>query len=100
MKFRRQIKRRARPPLSQFRQIKRWSWEVYWIIQGFAAWIIAPTLLASIFVPHLRLILITAWHNDPSSIGYAVLWGVCWGVGGITFGLAIRDRKSTRLNSS
>ena len=73
-----------------FRQIKRWSWEVYWIIQGFAAWIIAPTLLASIFVPHLRSILTTAWHNDPSSIGYALLWGVCWGVGGITFGLAIR----------
>jgi L-rhamnose-H+ transport protein len=73
-----------------FRQIKRWSWEVYWIIQGFAAWIIAPTLLASIFVPHLCSILTTAWHNDPSSIGYAVLWGVCWGVGGITFGLAIR----------
>ena len=73
-----------------FRQIKRWSWEVYWIIQGFAAWIIAPTLLASIFVPHLWRILGTAWHNDPSSIGYAVLFGVLWGVGGITFGLAIR----------
>ena len=36
-----------------FRQIKRWSWEVYWIIQGFAAWIVAPTLLAWVFVPHM-----------------------------------------------
>ena len=25
-----------------FRGIKRWSWEIYWIIQGIAAWIIAP----------------------------------------------------------
>jgi L-rhamnose-H+ transport protein len=73
-----------------FRQIKRWSWEVYWIIQGFAAWIIAPSLLASIFVPHVWSILGTAWHTDPSSIYYAVLFGVLWGVGGITFGLAIR----------
>jgi len=73
-----------------FRGIKRWSWEVYWIIQGFAAWIIAPTLLASIFVPHLRSILGEAWQTHPSSIYFAVLWGICWGVGGITFGLAIR----------
>jgi L-rhamnose-H+ transport protein len=73
-----------------FRQIKRWSWEVYWIIQGFAAWIIAPTLLASIFVPHLWSILGHAYHTDPSSIYYAILFGILWGVGGITFGLAIR----------
>jgi L-rhamnose-H+ transport protein len=73
-----------------FRRIKRWSWEVYWIIQGFAAWIIAPTLLASIFVPHLWSILGEAWRTHPASIEYAVLFGVLWGVGGITFGLAIR----------
>lgn len=73
-----------------FRGIKRWSWEVYWIIQGFAAWIIAPSLLATIFVPHVWTILGQAWHDDPSSICYAVLFGILWGVGGITFGLAIR----------
>ena len=73
-----------------FRGIKRWSWEVYWIIQGFAAWIIAPSLLASIFVPHVWGILRQAYHTDPGSIYYGVLWGVLWGVGGITFGLAIR----------
>ncbi len=73
-----------------FRGIKRWSWEVYWIIQGVAAWLIAPTLLASIFVPHLFTILSTAWQQHPSSILYAILWGILWGVGGLTFGLAIR----------
>ena len=73
-----------------FRGIKRWSWEVYWIIQGFAAWIIAPSLLASIFVPHVWSILAQAWRTDPSSIKYAILFGILWGVGGITFGLAIR----------
>jgi len=73
-----------------FRQIKRWSWEVYWLIQGFAAWIVAPSLLASIFVPHVWSILGQAYHTDHSSIYYAFLFGILWGVGGITFGLAIR----------
>ncbi|MEO6924635.1 MAG: L-rhamnose/proton symporter RhaT, partial [Bryocella sp.] len=40
-----------------FRPIKRWSWEIYWIIQGFAAWIVAPLVLAYIFVPHLHALL-------------------------------------------
>src|SRR5664279_6662469 len=48
-----------------FRQIKRWSWEVYWVIQGFAAWIIAPTVMALLFVPHLGSILSEAWHANP-----------------------------------
>jgi len=70
-----------------FRGIKRWSWEIYWLIQGFAAWIVAPIILASIFVPHLSSIL----HEAPSSsIFYAFLWGSLWGIGGLTFGLAIR----------
>jgi L-rhamnose-H+ transport protein len=73
-----------------FRGIKRWSWEVYWIIQGFAAWVIAPSLLASIFVPHVWSILHHAWVAEPRSIYYSVLWGILWGIGGITFGLAIR----------
>jgi L-rhamnose-H+ transport protein len=70
-----------------FRGIKRWSWEIYWIIQGVAAWLIAPPLLAIICVPHLAAIL----HAAPTaSIGWAVFWGALWGVGGLTFGLAIR----------
>ncbi len=70
-----------------FRGIKRWSWEVYWLIQGFAAWIVAPLVLASIFVPHLTTILRSA---PRSTIGYALLFGALWGFGGLTFGLAIR----------
>jgi len=70
-----------------FRGIKRWSWEIYWIIQGVAAWLIAPPLIAFCFVPHLGSILRAAPRE---AIGYAVLWGILWGVGGLTFGLAIR----------
>ena len=70
-----------------FRGIKRWSWEIYWIIQGIAAWLIAPPLLAAIFVPHLFAVLHAA---PPTSIAWTVFWGTLWGVGGLTFGLAIR----------
>ncbi len=70
-----------------FRGIKRWSWEIYWLIQGFAAWIVAPLLLAGLLVPNLLGILHAAPH---SSIVYALFWGALWGVGGLTFGLAIR----------
>jgi L-rhamnose-H+ transport protein len=73
-----------------FRGIKRWSWEIYWLIQGIAAWLIAPTLIASIFVPNLFGILHSAYATHPSAIYYALFWGVLWGVGGLTFGLAIR----------
>ncbi|WP_035349862.1 L-rhamnose/proton symporter RhaT [Edaphobacter aggregans] len=73
-----------------FRGIKRWSWEIYWLIQGFAAWIVAPLILAAIFVPHLASILHEAYATKPESIFYALLWGALWGVGGLTFGLAIR----------
>ena len=70
-----------------FRGIKRWSWEIYWIIQGVAAWLIAPPLVADIFVPHLFAVL----QASPStSIAWAIFWGMLWGVGGLTFGLAIR----------
>jgi L-rhamnose-H+ transport protein len=73
-----------------FRGIKRWSWEIYWLIQGFAAWIVAPTLLGSIFVPNLFGIIHQVYVTDPKNVWLAFLFGVLWGVGGITFGLAIR----------
>jgi L-rhamnose-H+ transport protein len=70
-----------------FRGIKRWSWEIFWIIQGIAAWLIAPMVLALLLVPNLFRVLHTA---PPASMGYACFWGVMWGVGGLTFGLSIR----------
>jgi L-rhamnose-H+ transport protein len=70
-----------------FRGIKRWSWEIYWLVQGFAAWIVAPLVIATIFVPHLFDVLRA---SPPAALGYAVLWGAMWGVGGLTFGLSVR----------
>ena len=73
-----------------FRGIKRWSWEIYWLIQGFAAWIIAPLVLGSLFIPNMFGIIRQVYAADPAAIHFALLYGILWGVGGITFGLAIR----------
>src|SRR6185312_11958659 len=73
-----------------FRGIKRWSWEIYWIIQGVAAWLIMPTLVASYLVPHLFDILRQAHRSPDASLAWPLIMGILWGVGGITFGLAIR----------
>ncbi|HEX3473015.1 MAG TPA: L-rhamnose/proton symporter RhaT [Silvibacterium sp.] len=70
-----------------FRPIKRWSWEIYWIIQGFAAWIVAPFVLASLLLPDLAAVL----HATPTAtLWRTAIWGALWGIGGLTFGLAIR----------
>lgn len=70
-----------------FRPIKRWSWEIYWIVQGFAAWIVAPLCLGMLLVPHLWEVLRLAPGH---SLRTAMLWGALWGVGGLTFGLSVR----------
>jgi L-rhamnose-H+ transport protein len=70
-----------------FRPIKRWSFEIYWIIQGFAAWIVAPWIIGYIFVPDVLAILRSA---PTATLWHAVFWGAMWGIGGLTFGLAVR----------
>ena len=70
-----------------FRPIKRWSWEIYWIIQGFAAWIVAPLVMASLLVPNLFAVLRSA---PSATLWHAAIWGALWGIGGLTFGLSIR----------
>lgn len=70
-----------------FRRIRRWSFEIYWIVQGAAAWLIAPLLIASIFVPHVFDVLRA---SPRSAIGYSILFGAIWGIGGLTFGLSVR----------
>lgn len=70
-----------------FRGIKRWSWEVYWLVQGTFSWIFAPLFMAWLLVPGVRDVL----HAAPtSSIFWAYFWGCMWGFGGLTCGLAVR----------
>jgi len=70
-----------------FRGVKHWAWETYWLVGGFFSWIIAPWLLALIMTSDLFVVL----HQAPlRSILWTYIFGVLWGLGGLTFGLTMR----------
>jgi L-rhamnose-H+ transport protein len=70
-----------------YRGVKKWSWEVYWLVGGFFSWIIAPWILASINTNDLLVVLREA---PAGSMAWAFFWGAMWGLGGLTFGLTMR----------
>jgi L-rhamnose-H+ transport protein len=70
-----------------FRKVKRWAWESYWLIQGLAAWIVMPSLVSAFTVPHLLGVMSAVEWQTCLSV---YLFGVLWGIGGLTFGLSVR----------
>lgn len=68
-------------------KVKGWSWESFWLVQGLFAWLIFPYLGALLAVPEGSS-LMALWQT-PGSLG-AVIYGVLWGIGGLTFGLSMR----------
>jgi L-rhamnose-H+ transport protein len=70
-----------------YRGVKKWSWETYWLVGGFFSWIIAPMLLAWLLVPDLWTVIGSA---PMKSLVLAYVFGVMWGLGGLTFGLTMR----------
>ncbi len=70
-----------------YRGVKSWAWETYWLVGGFFSWIIAPWILALTMTHDLMRVL----HEAPaSSLFWAYVFGVLWGLGGLTFGLTMR----------
>ena len=71
-------------------KIKDWSWESYWIVQGVFAWLVLPFLGALLAVPEGQS-LFGLFAQAPSfNLWMTILFGVLWGVGGLTFGLSMR----------
>ena len=71
-------------------KIKQWSWESYWIVQGAFAWLLLPLLGAFLAVPEGHCICELITGQNSFNIGMTILFGVLWGVGGLTFGLSMR----------
>ena len=71
-------------------KVKEWSWESFWLTQGVFAWLVFPFLGALLAVPsgHSLCELFTA--DNSFNIWMTILFGVLWGVGGLTFGLSMR----------
>jgi L-rhamnose-H+ transport protein len=70
-----------------YRGVKRWAWETFWLAGGFFSWIIAPWVLAVLMTKDLLPVL----HEAPAgALFWSFVFGLLWGVGGLTFGLTMR----------
>ena len=70
-----------------FKKVRNWAWESYWLVGGIFSWIIMPWLIAALTVPQLLSLLGEA---PTGAIVRSYIFGVLWGVGGLTFGLSMR----------
>lgn len=70
-----------------FKGVKKWSWEVYWLVGGFFSWIIAPWVL-SLLIAHDTVGVIR--QQQFSTLAWTYAFGAMWGFGGLTFGLTMR----------
>lgn len=71
------------------KRVKDWSWESFWLVQGVFAWLVFPLLGAMLAVPSGHT-LMEAYSENPTDALLAILFGVLWGIGGLTFGLSMR----------
>ena len=68
-------------------KVKRWSWETTWAVAGIFSWVLLPSAVSWLLLPHFG-----AFY---ASIQGKVLWevalfGAMWGVGNVSYGLTMR----------
>jgi L-rhamnose-H+ transport protein len=68
-----------------YKKVSGWAWESYWLVGGLFSWLMAPLLLGYLTVPNLFGVLAQA-----DTTLWTYFWGILWGFGGLTFGLAMR----------
>ena len=70
-----------------FGKIKGWKWETYWMIFSFGAYIIFPLTACLFFTPDFISII---KKTDTRIIVAVFLLGAVYGIGNLSFGLALR----------
>lgn len=69
------------------KKVRNWAWESAWLVQGIAAWIITPWLVAQLCGSHPWQ---TLSHSSSPVLLRTFLFGMVWGAGSLTFGLSVR----------
>jgi len=69
------------------KQVKRWSWQTYWLTQASFCWFLLPILGALLTIPDLGAVLREA-PKDAMWKSFAL--GAAYGIGGTAFGISIR----------
>jgi L-rhamnose-H+ transport protein len=70
-----------------YKRVRRWSWEIFWLVGGVFSWILAPWVFALLRTKHLFEVLS---KTPDSTLFWCWFWGLLWGLGGLTFGLTMR----------
>ena len=70
-----------------YKKIKKWAWESYWIVGGLFSWLIVPPLAAYLTIPGFMDII---KQTSSTTIGITYVFGLLWGIGGLTYGLGVR----------
>lgn len=70
-----------------YKKVKGWHWESYWIVGGLFSWLIVPPLAAYLTIPNFMEII---KGTSGSVLALTYLFGVLWGIGGLTYGLGVR----------
>jgi len=70
-----------------YKGVRRWSWEIFWLVGGLFSWLLAPWLFASLRTEDLTGVLAA---TPLDTLFWCWLWGALWGFGGLTFGLTMR----------
>lgn len=70
-----------------YKKVKGWHWESFWIVGGIFSWFIVPPLAAYLTIPGFGEIIKNA---GAATLGVTYLFGVLWGIGGLTYGLGVR----------
>jgi L-rhamnose-H+ transport protein len=70
-----------------YRGVRKWSWETYWLVGGFFAWILCPWSFALLMTHDLSGVL---RQQSVSTIWWTYFFGLLWGFGALTFGLTMR----------
>ncbi|NLH77648.1 MAG: L-rhamnose/proton symporter RhaT [Acidobacteria bacterium] len=70
-----------------YKNVRGWAWEVYWLVGGTFSWIVVPWVVGLLTCPDLLGVLGSA---SGKTLLWTYLFGVLWGIGGLTFGLSMR----------
>lgn len=70
-----------------YKKVKGWAWESLWIVGGICSWLIVPFLAAWLTIPDFMTLIS---HADAHTLMITYIFGVLWGIGGLTYGLGVR----------
>lgn len=70
-----------------YKKVRGWAWESYWIVGGLFSWLIVPPLAAYLTIPNFGDIISA---TSGKILGLTYMFGLLWGIGGLTYGLGVR----------